>query len=262
VSKKCSAIKEKILSKIYVFLPCYNEEGNIFDLVTAWLSEADKFSKMGYTLKITVIDDCSTDSTKSHVQKIAAEESRVEIVGHEINKGLQGGINTAIRRFVRDGGCGDLMFLMDGDNTQEPKYAYKMVEKIIGGNDCVIASRYCKESGVEGLTIFRRFLSDMARVYYTLVLAVPNIRDYTCGYRVYTHCIIKKLVEKYGWEPIKVKSFACMVEFLYKIYLLGGVFGEVGFTLRYDNKKGASKMRILQTTWQSVVTALRLRFFK
>ena len=51
-----------------------------------------------------------------------------------------------------------------------------------------------------------------------------------------------------------------MMELLYKLYKSGATFDEVPFSLYYDDKEGASKMRILKTIKDSFITALKLRF--
>ena len=152
------------------------------------------------------------------------------------------------------------MVLMDGDNTHDPTYIHAMLKKLLADNkDCVIASRYCNNSKIYGVAKHRELMSDMAKLYYSFVLRVPGVKDYTCGYRIYTYQIIQKLVDKFGAEPVTEKSFACMMELLYKIYLVGGKFGEVGFTLRYDNKQGESKMKVIKTVQKSLFTAVKLR---
>ena len=125
--------------------------------------------------------------------------------------------------------------------------------------DCIIASRYCENSNVIGVAAHREFMSDMAKLYYSFILRVPNVKDYTCGYRLYTYNIISRLVSEYGNEPIKEKSFACMMELLYKLYTAGAKFDEVGFELRYDNKQGESKMKVIKTMKKSLTIAMSLR---
>ena len=49
------------------------------------------------------------------------------------------------------------------------------------------------------------------------------------------------------------------MELLYKIYLVGAKFEEVGFELRYDNKCGKSKMNVLKTAERSLITAIKLK---
>ena len=247
------------MNKIFAVLPCYNEELNITALIEEWVAQKEVLAKAGYELQVVAIDDCSTDNTKQKINDQAVKYENVKLEAHTVNKGLCGGLNTAIAYFAKNGSSQDLMVLMDGDNTHDPKYIHAMLEKLKMGMDCVIASRYCEDSSIVGVAHHREFMSDMAKYYYTMMLRVPNVKDYTCGYRVYTYPIIQKLLAQFGEEPIKEKSFACMMEFLYKLYLVGARFGEVGFQLRYDNKQGESKMRVFKTMKNSLITALKLR---
>ncbi|MEA5015826.1 MAG: glycosyltransferase [Candidatus Limiplasma sp.] len=246
------------MKTIFAIMPCYNEQENIGALIDAWLSQQEALLKRGCLLQIIAIDDSSTDRTGAIVREKAREFTNVSLVSHGENRGLCGGVNTAIRYFLTNGKPGDLMVLMDGDNTQEPRYILPMLEELAQGYDCVIASRYQPDSGVVGLSRGRTFLSDMARLYYRFMLRVPRVQDYTCGYRVYRFEIMQKLTERYGEEPVQEKTFACMMELLFKLHLAGAGFSETGFTLRYDNKGGESKMRVLSTMKNSLVVALKL----
>ncbi|MCL2106500.1 MAG: glycosyltransferase [Oscillospiraceae bacterium] len=247
---------------LYVFLPCYNEALNIASLIESWNSHRAALRERGFALRVFGIDDCSTDGTRGVILEMAEKYDNVSLLPHEVNRGLRGGLNTSISRFLALGQKGDLMALMDGDNTHDPKYIFAMLDKLQAGRDCVTASRYCADSSIEGVASHREFLSDMARLYYKLLLRVPEVEDYTCGYRLYTYEIIEKLVARFGAAPVVDKSFACMMELLYRLYLVGAAFGEVGFCLRYDNKKGASKMRVLKTMTRSLIGALKLRGLK
>ncbi|MBP8968540.1 MAG: glycosyltransferase [Lachnospiraceae bacterium] len=249
------------MKKLYVLVPCYNEEENIGALVDIWMEQKAGLEDKGYELHIHPIDDCSKDNTKQVIISKSEEyPGNVELIQHEVNKNLRGGLNTAIKFFSVNGNDGDLMCIMDGDNTQSPIYIHDMVSELNSKNvDCVIASRYRKNSDVTGLAGYRKMMSDLARIYYTLILHVPGVRDYTCGYRIYKHNIIKKVYEKFGEDPIHEKSFACMMELLYKVYLAGASFSEVGFMLRYDFKKGESKMNVGNTMKNSLKTAIQLR---
>lgn len=248
------------MNKLFAILPCYNEELNIGELIDKWHAQTEKLLENGYELNIVGIDDCSKDNTKKVIEEKCGEYDNVFLLPHTVNKGLCGGLNSAVHYFLEHGSEGDLMTLMDGDNTHDPKYVHDMLRKLTEGNkDCVIASRYCKDSAVVGVASHREFMSDMAKFYYSFMLRVPNVKDYTCGYRIYTYSIIRKLVDKYGDTPVIEKSFACMMELLYKLYTVGATFDETGFELRYDNKQGQSKMNVLKTMTKSLTTAVKLR---
>ena len=248
------------MNKIFAILPCYNEELNIGELIDKWYAQKDGLAENGYELIIVGIDDCSTDNTKKIIEDKSRQYSNTFLFAHPVNKGLVGGLNSAIEYFLNNGSEGDLMTLMDGDNTHDPKYVHAMLKKLKDDKkDCVIASRYCKDSAVVGVANHREFMSDMAKLYYSFVLRVPDVKDYTCGYRLYTYPIIEKLVAQYGTDPIVEKSFACMMELLYKLYTVGATFGETGFELRYDKKQGQSKMNVMKTMKKSLSTAIKLR---
>lgn len=253
------------MSKLFVFLPCYNEELNIGELIDCWMEQSSKlFDDYDLDLRVFAIDDCSKDNTKGVIlEKEKQYPSRVKLISHEVNKNLCGGLNTSISYFLKNGNNSDLMCLMDGDNSHSPAYIHQMLEKLSQSRvDCVIASRYCDDSSVRGLSLLRKSMSDFAKIYYTLILRVPNVKDYTCGYRVYKYGIIEKLVNSFDKKPIKEKSFACMMEFLYKLYLSGAAFDEVGFELRYDKKLGESKMNVKSTMVKSIKTAIKLKKLK
>ncbi len=247
------------MEKILAILPCYNEEKNIRDLVNAWLNETDKLGQKGYELYILVIDDKSTDSTKAIVEKLAGQNERVILIAHEKNTGLGGAISTGFRYFLDEFRSGDICFVMDGDNTHDPKYAAALLDKLEQGFDCTIASRYLQGSDVVGVPGYRNFLSLGAKFYYKLLLPIPSVKDYTCGYRAYTYDILRRSFNLYGDSIITQNSFACMMEILYKLYKSGAEFSEVPFILRYDFKQGKSKLSVMKTIKSSIITAFKLR---
>ena len=192
-------------------------------------------------------------------RQLAQEQARVRVIAHAVNQNLGGVVKTAIGDFLQVSQSGDLMCLMDGDDTHKPRFIHGMLAKITREKQCVIASRYQPGARVQGLQASRKLFSDGARLYYTLVLHVPGVKDYTCGYRVYTRPALQAGVARYGQALVEKKSFACMMELLYKLYRCGCTFAEVPFTLYYDSKEGESKMNLGKTIRDSFLTALRLR---
>lgn len=251
------------MKKLLVALPCYNEQEDIGALVEKWVALSGRWREKGYELSVICIDDKSTDATNAEIRKLCAlYPGTVHLHEHAVNKGLGGALLTAFRLFERQCAAGDLLLVMDGDNTHDPVYSLDMLAPMEAGAGCVIASRYRGGSETKGVSGFRRFLSWGARAYYSLVLGVKNVRDYTCGYRLYAYEAIRHALHVYGDSLVERRSFACMMEALYKLSLLGVRFAEVPFQLRYDNKKGESKMQIIKTVRESLAAALVLRFSK
>lgn len=251
------------MKKIFAMLPCYNEQENIEALVEKWVEIKSDWENKGYDLFVYCIDDKSTDNTNEVIRSMVEKYPNVvNIIEHEVNKGLGGAIFTAFTFFNENGQNGDFLIIMDGDNTHDPIYSLTMPQKITDDKFCVIASRYCEESETKGVSGIRLFMSWGARFFYTITLSVPKVKDYTCGYRLYTYSAINNAIEYYGDSFIERRTFACMMEALYKLSLIGVKFDEVPFDLRYDNKQGESKMRIVKTVMDSVGTALSLRLAK
>lgn len=249
------------MHQLFAILPCYNEQANIESLIQTWLSLEDDLAARGYTLAVRPIDDGSSDDTKAIIERMAREDARVGALIHPRNMGLGAGLNTGLRHFIEAGAIGDVAVLMDADNTHDPKYVFSMLDAMEGGNaDVVIASRYVGTSEVVGVPGIRLFMSSGARLFYTLLLGVKGVKDYTCGYRLYTYDIVNRGYAKYGDSLVTERSFACMMELLFKLSRAGARFAEVPFTLRYDQKGGESKMRVLKTMQRSIRMAFRLRF--
>ena len=247
------------MKMIFAVLPCFNEEENIGQLLDKWFAMGKKLELMNYSLRIIGVDDKSTDRTLDILRRAEKNFNNVTVIAHAKNLGLGGVVKTAFNFFIKEGEEDDYCVLMDGDNSHDPEYILPMLEKICEC-DCVIASRYCMESVVLGVPSYRLILTICAKFYYRVLLHVPGVNDYTCGYRLYKYEIIKKADDIFGEKFITRRSFACMMEVLYKLHLVGCRFIEVPFKLRYDNKKGKSKMKVLHTVKESVFTALEIKF--
>jgi len=253
------------MSNLTVLLPAYNEEENVQELVENWISYEEKIKcKFNLELEIVVINDGSLDNTKQISEKLEAKYSNFKLLNHEKNKGLGEGIKTAIKYVIEDSTEKDYACIMDCDNTQDPKYIMNMLkkgkvneEKI--GPDIVIASRFQKGASVKGLSKFRHLTSIGAKILYSSILRIKDVKDYTCGYRLYKVPVLKKAQDYYGENIIEERGFTCMAEILYKLYAVGAVCAEIPFELRYDNKKGESKMKILKTSIDSIRLAFHLR---
>ena len=69
-------------------------------------------------------------------------------------------------------------------------------------------------------------------------------------------------VARYGSRFVDTEGFQCMVDILLKLRKLDVIFGEAPMILRYDLKRGASKMRVARTIRQtlSLLAKRRLGF--
>lgn len=236
--------------KVVLALPCYNEALNL----PALLADIRLANKTQSHFKIIplVINDCSTDHT---MDVLSREQERMGddllVIHHEVNRGLTGGINSAFQKFseIEKHNTGDYLAygLMDGDNSHSPHVVGPMVQKILERYDVVVASRYQPGSRIVGVSYFRQLLSFGLALIFKMLKNIPGIRDYSCGFRLYSPRIIKKVTAFYPEEVVLEKSFASMVEILVKCHYQGAIMTEVPFLLRYDQKLGQSKMPFKKT---------------
>lgn len=249
------------MNEIEIVLPAYNEEENVYELVNEWQKHRQALKEnYNLILKIILVNDGSSDRTKAIGEKLQNKYDNFILVNHEKNKGLGMAVKSGIEYVVKNLPESKYVCIMDCDNTHDPKYIFSMLEKEkLTKGDIVIASRYQKGSSVKGLSLFRKTTCIGAKCVYSTILRVTNVRDYTCGYRLYKRSILEKLIEKFDGKIIEETGFTCMVELLYKLYICKAVFAEVPFELRYDLKKGESKMRVMKTSFNSIKFLLTLR---
>lgn len=245
------------MPQIILTLPAYNEAENIEPLL---LDAQQVLSGTGRPFRIIVVNDGSGDTTAEKVRSLQEEISQLELVEHPRNQGLGAAIRTSINEgLARSDSPEDILVSMDADNTHSPAYIPAMVDKIWGeGFDVVIASRFREGSRELGVPFFRLVLSRGARFLFQLFLRLPDVRDYTCGYRAYRAKLLKDAVGKYGSALITRQGFACTDELLVKLSTLTRKITEVPFVLRYDKKRNQSKLPLFRTIWET----LKMLFFK
>lgn len=229
--------------KVIVILPAFNEAENIetvIERVGLYLR------KINMPFHILIIDDGSTDST-ALIAHEAGERWPVAVIRHPKNLGLGIAMQTAFRAVIGEDG---IAVVMDADNSHDPSLILPMVEKIKKGTDVVIASRFIPGGTMVGVPWRRRLLSKVASHVCRLWLRYENVRDYTSGYRAYRISALRTLKTAFGRQVVTESGFACMLEILLKLRAIGALVEEVPLELRYDLKKGASKMRIFKTIYQ------------
>lgn len=245
--------------KLFIGLPCYNEEKDINTLLDRILKVKQKVQeKFNIDVEIFCVNDGSKDNTEKTI--IDREKDGVKLINHDVNKVLGEAMRTILMHFINQGNENDYLVVMDSDNTHNPQYIIDMIEKQKQEKEhIIIASRYQKGATITGLKKHRILLSDFAKIWYNIMLKIPNVKDYTCGYRLYTHEIATKTYKKYRENVITQSSFACMMEILYKMYLSGAIIGEIPFKLEYNLKEGTSKMKIIKTSINSIITTVKIK---
>ncbi len=241
--------------KVIVILPAYNEEESINRLF-------EGFSRIVPHLgdyEIILVNDGSTDRT---VQQAEAwrEKLNLVIVHHEKNKGLGPAIKTGLYHAIGHSVTGsDPIVYMDADCTHPPSYVPELVAQVKDGADMVIASRFLPGSKEVGVPLMRRLYSRGARFLFHLLLPLPGVTDFTCGFRAYRSGLIKNALERFGDAIIERTGFACTDDLLVNLATFDISIAEIPFTLRYDRKRGQSKLKLLLTIKETLRMLLKAR---
>jgi dolichol-phosphate mannosyltransferase len=234
---------------IHVVLPAYNEELSLPPLLERFSSLLQNEQE---SYHIWVVDDGSADNTTQAAQAFA-DRLPLTVLHHDVNAGLGQALLTGFKAALENADENDCLITMDSDDTHSPSYIPAMVQKLRQDNlDVVVASRYQHSARQMGVPSYRRLLSNSGNLLYRLVLRLPGLRDYTCGYRCFRAGKLSQAIEVWGDKFITSKDFSVTGEITIRMTRVSRAFGEVPFVLHYEMKKGASKMHILRTVWSTL----------
>jgi dolichol-phosphate mannosyltransferase len=231
---------------IIVVLPAYNEEPGIASLL---VKIKHTMEMSGYDYRVLVVNDGSSDRTAEEVGQFVADMP-IEMVTHSINRGLWETIRDGFERAAEICQPDDVIIRMDADDTHEPEYIPAMVDKLNQGYDVVIASRFQKGGGAEGLQGYRLWVSLAASQVMHFFFPIPGVKEYSCAYRAYRAGLVQDALRLFqnAFIDLRGLGFTVSVEKLVKFRMMGARFAEIPFVLRYDQKLSSSKMLSSITT--------------
>lgn len=168
---------------ITVLAPAFNEE----PVIEKFVHEVMKTLNGVFYFELIIINDGSTDQTNKILTQLQKQYDNLVVISHAINKGLGAGLKTGFANAK-----GDLVVTMDADLSQPPSLIPTMIEKITRGIDIVIASRYVKGGGMQGVPWWRVIISKLGNWLIKTVTGV-KARDCTSGMRAYRKEVLNEL---------------------------------------------------------------------
>jgi len=135
-----------MIPSVTVFVPAYNEEGNLANCVEVLLSKMDE---LGVASEILIVDDGSRDGTACLADKLSAQQARVRAVHHARNMGIAGAFRTAAGLAQ-----GEWMILIPADLPLHPDELRRYFDASPGA-DIVVGLR----SDRSDYTLLRRLVS-------------------------------------------------------------------------------------------------------
>lgn len=116
--------------KISIIIPVYNVEEYLKTCIDSVINQTYK------NLEIICVNDCSPDNSLAILKQYEAQDERIRIVNHKVNKGLAEARNSGM-----DVATGKYIFFLDSDDYIVPDIIEKLYAKIIRDNADAVYSK-------------------------------------------------------------------------------------------------------------------------
>lgn len=158
--------------ELSIIVPTFNETANVHLVIDA----LDR-SLPSISWEVIFVDDDSPDGTADRVRGFANRDARVRCIRRVRRRGLAG---AAIEGMLSS--SAPVVVIMDGDLQHDESLLPEMLQRILSGDDLVIASRFCDVPGAvggaaDGLSSTRlagsRLATRMARTLLSIDVSDP-----------------------------------------------------------------------------------------
>jgi dolichol-phosphate mannosyltransferase len=204
---------------ISIIIPAYNEAEGV-QQTAASLRSVLNYLRKTHNVEVVFVNDGSQDDTERLLTETFADDSKVRVASHEVNRGLGAAIRTGFAHAT-----GDIVITTDFDGT----YAFNTIPQLLGrmiidGVDIVTASPYHPNGRVEGVPRYRLLFSFGASLLYRL-LVKWHVHTWTALFRAYR----RRVIENVTFES---NDFLAGTELLVKALQAGYMVSEFPTTLR------------------------------
>ncbi|MBV8879348.1 MAG: glycosyltransferase family 2 protein [Planctomycetaceae bacterium] len=199
-------------------VPAYNEERRLGPGLDRMLASLE-----GRPGEVIVVDDGSRDGTREIACRRAAQDSRIRVVGLDVNQG-KGAAVAAGMRAAR----GDWILCTDTD-LSTPLSELARLERYRDSAEVIIGSRALPDSDLQVRQPLRRENLGRAFNHAVRLAALYGIYDTQCGFKLWSrraaHAVFPRM---------RIRRFAFDVEALWLARRLGFRIREVGVLWKHD----------------------------
>ncbi len=190
--------------RLSIIIPAYNEEKrlNKEKILDNYVNYFSKIYKNDFEI-IVVLNGCK-DDTLNVVKQAAKKFKQIKYLDIKEAIGKGGAVVEGFKLAK-----GDLIGFVDADQSTHADAFYDLVKKI-DGFDCIIASRYMKESIVNPSQPFFRRIPSIVFNLMVRALFCLNFKDTQCGAKLTKKDALKSIL-----NDLSVKKWAFDIDLLY-----------------------------------------------
>lgn len=199
-----------------IIIPSYNEEKRIGSTLEKIESYMDR---KGFNYEVLVVDDGSTDQTKSvAIESGLAQNGRLGVLRNEENTGK----GFSVKKGVMEAN-GEYIMFTDADLSTPIDEFDKLLNSVKSGADIAVGSRSVSTSKVAVRQPFYR--QTMGKIFNLLIRLIlgEDFKDTQCGFKLFKGNIAKSL-----FRDLTTKGFAFDTELLFLARRRGFKVEEIG----------------------------------
>jgi len=226
----------KIIDRISVFFPAYNEEGNIEKTV---VDAKEILKNIASSWEIIIVNDGSKDKTLEVSKKLSKEDKRIRVISHSVNRGYGGALKSGYEASKYP-----WVAFADSDGQFDFSEIKKFIAKgkkadLVLGYRLERADPFMRKVFTWGWKLFPRFMFGL------------KVRDYSCGF-----WLMKKKVFD-SIQPLVGEEKVTKIEMLVKAKRMGYKFAEVGVH-HYPRKFGKQTGADIKVVVKSIIDLFSL----
>lgn len=221
----------KKLPSLSVVFPCYNDQQAIKEIVRKTIKILPQIAA---SYEIVVVNDGSTDSSKTVLAKLQQDIPSLRVINHTSNKGygssLIDGFNNASK---------ELIFYTDGDGQYDVGELSKLIAAF--GKDTDMVSGFKLNRSDSWL---RKIIGAIYNQFVKFVFQL-KIKDVDCDFRLFRRKILEGL-------SFRVASGAFDVEFIKKLQTRNVRIKEIGvhhYSRKFGQSQFFSPLKIITSLW-------------
>jgi len=166
------------LPGLSIFLPSHNEAGNVERVVRNFCATLPEVAD---DYEVIVVNDGSRDQTGAIADRLAAADSHVKVVHHQVNRGYGGAVISGIRAASMP-----WVLLCDGDGQFDPNDV-KLLAARTPEYDVVIGRRAHRADP------FVRRMNGKAWTILVRMMFGLHVSDMDCGFKLFRRALLQDM---------------------------------------------------------------------